>query len=645
MTRGRKLLAILLPTGAALLLIWLAISGPTPERGPAVHLDLADPAEEETPGGGPGPGSFADPEGSPMRESAGGSSGRERAESATSGCSLAGTVRDPEGRALSGVTVALLRARSGLISVRQPLGVETRTSGTGEFLFRELACDAPLALEFRAPGFTLLNHGPIRLQAAGTTRIPPVLLERGLTLTGLVRSGPELVPIEGASVMVERIDRPDGLMTTLSTAALIDTTDGRGRFDIDGIGFTQYRIRAEAPGYAAKEIQRSFLASRHLDRIELSLELEPASEEVEGQVQDAGGRPVAGARIIARAFSGDVETHQVRAVADDDGQFRLAGLSRAEYRLRATCSGYSQVEDVRFEPGQSGGNRIELRLVQNGGLRGRVIAADGGAPIGWSVEVVTVDRQGRRSLVKRARPLDDQGRFLADDLAPGTYHLWASAENSAATQGAAFELRAGETLEGVTLTLNAGGSIAGTIQDGDGRALPGAEALLMPADLDAEREQAESLLRTPLFGKRDRTDASGQFRLAHVPPGEYKLRLLGGGGAVLIERVQVAEGQATDLGALRIERGGALSGLALDQDGSPLSKQRIVLISKQAGYRRNVWTDGEGRFSVSSLPPGPYRVALCLPESFDPYAFEHEASTRIEAGSTTTVTVHLRRRS
>ena len=643
MTRGRTFLAILMPVGAAALLVWMATwetpSGPDLASG---SNSDSNPVALQPAGGASRPGEPGDDAGQPRRQSADPSEIIALDGSRTGDCSLAGLVQDLDGRALSGVSVSLLRARTGLISVRQPLGIEVQTSGTGAFLFEQLNCGALLSLEFRSPGKALHQHGPVRLKPGQITRIPVVQLERGLTLTGLVRSSLDLAPVPDATVMVERIDRPDGLLSTVHTAALVDTTDARGRFDIEGVGHIQYRIRAEAPGYAPKELQRSFLASRHLDSIELTLQLEPAAEAVVGEVLDSRGQPIAGALIVARTQAGESGTHQVRATADEAGQFSMAGLSSAKYSFRATMAGHSQLEDAQWIPGQ---DRVKLRLVKNGGLRGRAIAADGSTPLGLAVEVVKLDPEGRQSLIKRARPDDVAGHFLAEDLAPGIYHLWVSADNSSNTLSGQFELQAGETLEGLTVRMAAGGAILGTVQDGDGEALGGAEVLLMPKNLDPELEQTESLLRLPLHGKRARSDLEGRFRLAHIPPGEYKLRLLGGGGTTLVHPVRVSEDESTDLGSIRIDRGGLLEGTALGQDGKALERNRIVLISKQAGYRVSVLTDGQGRFSMSSLPAGSYRVSISLPESFDPYAYEHEASAQVESDTTTTVTVRIRRRS
>jgi hypothetical protein len=75
---------------------------------------------------------------------------------------------------------------------------------------------------------------------------------------------------------------------------------------------------------------------------------------------------------------------------------------------------------------------------------------------------------------------------------------------------------------------------------------------------------------------------------------------------------------------VRVSRGFAVSGRAMKGDGSPAAGQRIVCLG--ADLTRDAETDSNGRFTVSGLPVGRYRVAVGDKElrrpSFDAVAVE-----------------------
>src|SRR5262245_28616696 len=51
-----------------------------------------------------------------------------------------------------------------------------------------------------------------------------------------------------------------------------------------------------------------------------------------------------------------------------------------------------------------------------------------------------------------------------------------------------------------------------------------------------------------------------------------------------------------------------LSGVILDPSGAAVPEAQVVARNADTGAARSATTDADGRYSISSLPPGPYEV-------------------------------------
>ena len=105
---------------------------------------------------------------------------------------------------------------------------------------------------------------------------------------------------------------------------------------------------------------------------------------------------------------------------------------------------------------------IEFRLRRAGSMRGRVVEAGAGAPIpgaevGWLPDGVEKEFQGP---VGKAVSMPD-GSFTLTGVEPGRVRLAVSGEDLPATKAGPFEVRAGETVEGIVLAVSRGGGVDG----------------------------------------------------------------------------------------------------------------------------------------------------------------------------------------
>jgi carboxypeptidase family protein len=145
------------------------------------------------------------------------------------------------------------------------------------------------------------------------------------------------------------------------------------------------------------------------------------------------GRPLRRARVVV---AGGGRPHV--ASTDEQGRYRITGLSAVTYTVTAAKSGYVDAAygqrrslgpgvPVELADGQQATN-IDLRLARGGVITGRVLDEEG-EPLARTV--VTVLRQqyvrGEKQLTAAASDqTDDRGQFRVFGLPPGEYYVSAS---------------------------------------------------------------------------------------------------------------------------------------------------------------------------------------------------------------------------
>jgi len=276
-------------------------------------------------------------------------------------------------------------------------------------------------------------------------------------------------------------------------------------------------------------------------------------------------------------------------------------------------------------------------------IRGRVVAADTGAPL----------RRARVALIAAGspRPLaaatDAQGRYEFTELPAGSYTLAASRGSYVTLQygqrrafegGKPIEVADGATLERIDFALPRGGVIAGTVMDEAGEPVTGARVMAMRSRYE---EGKRKLLPV---GRAAETNDLGQYRLYGLQPGTYFVgtqpmsgplaALLSGGiadplalaedaspyppsyypgtlNAAEAQRVTVRIGQersGTDFLQLpgRMAR---ISGVVTDAQGRPQTPTTVVLVSPTNIASMAMGTvKPDGSFTIPNVAPGEYML-------------------------------------
>jgi len=297
--------------------------------------------------------------------------------------------------------------------------------------------------------------------AAGTEDLVIVVTE-GKGLRGKVED-PQGRPVPGAGVIampiqVEQPQQQQGRgqrMVNQSQPSAV--ANGRGEFEIKGVGSAEVEVLAMADGYTPVS-QRAVAGGAPV-----TLRLEGGSV-IEGRILKSDGKPLARQWLSLQPMTKEAQEKiadwQQRGgqawsflggwsmqgtTTDGDGRFRLASLLPGEYSVQMWLQGEEILPATTLRTGMPSAT---LRLERALTIRGRVTDA-GGRPIALAngQPVYVNARQGDRWFSGSA--VGSDGRFEIRGLPPGnvTIQAWAGNEYKQAT----VEAVAGA--DGVVITL------------------------------------------------------------------------------------------------------------------------------------------------------------------------------------------------
>jgi hypothetical protein len=272
--------------------------------------------------------------------------------------------------------------------------------------------------------------------------------------------------------------------------------------------------------------------------------------------------------------------------------------------------------------------------VGTGVIKGRILAADTGAPI-RRAQVRATSGGGRGHLTST----DADGRFELTGLTGGRWELSASKAGFVTLRygqrrpfeaGRPIELADKQVLDRIEFALPRGGAITGHVLDEFGDAVAGARVQVMRYQI------VQGSRRLTPVGGGDQTDDTGAFRAFGLMPGEYyvsaTLRTLpvddpddalsyaptyfpGTGNVAEAQRVTVGLGDEQNgiNFALLPVKTVRVTGQALDSSGAPLANGMIALNPADSSapvvagpFAGNARTRNDGTFTIANVVPGSY---------------------------------------
>jgi hypothetical protein len=231
------------------------------------------------------------------------------------------------------------------------------------------------------------------------------------------------------------------------------------------------------------------------------------------------------------------------------------------------------------------------------------------------------------------------GTFELRGLLPGPYtitttvrDLTPGAPRGAGATGTTSVSIASADVENVVLSVAPNGSISGTLrlegQLAAGNTIDRLRVHLAPVGGGGARSPMALV------------SAEGTFQLNDVSPGDYRVevsstpaRIRYANGFTKSARFDSVDVLATPLrftgnAGSRLDivvagGGGKVSGILTDSRSQPVAGQEVVLVPDRARFQVDIYggdvTDQNGRFSISVIPPGDYKLFAW--ESMEPYAY------------------------
>jgi protocatechuate 3,4-dioxygenase beta subunit len=513
---------------------------------------------------------------------------------------------------------ALLAAQRG--ATPPPIGSFT-TDATGRFAI-PVQRVSPSGYELRVTHPDFANHAvpDVTLFPSRWTDLASIVLDRGVALEGrIVVQGGGSLPVANATVTV----KPSGAMPTVDVLGARDpghsaTTDAAGLYRVEHCPAGLATVVAVAPGFARVERQGVQLQRDQLNRVDLEL---PKGSSIAGVVTDADGRPVEGASVEAYALSAKTPV-RLATRSNADGRFEVIGLTRAPYQLTAWAPGFVRGE---VKPVAAGSTDEHIVLQRQSTVLVAVKTPDGRPIQRFDVELKGYDRERDQMMhvpsarLHRVVP-DDlvDGFYPLSGLDPGIYTLKVEARDFAKTFSKPFEIELGSAPRVMNVTMQQGGTLAGTVlgQDGNPLADVTVETRGNGFEDNALTRMFAGMMPERITRASTRTGPDGRFEFDRLTPGTYQARLSHPAHFELsVNDLIVAEGQSTDAGRIRLGRGAELSGTAT-VDGVPAGQIRVTVSSVPdptnpgaVAFMAETTTDDEGRFRLSRrLPPGEYQA-------------------------------------
>jgi hypothetical protein len=371
---------------------------------------------------------------------------------------------------------------------------------------------------------------------------------------------------------------------------------------------------------------------------------------IAGRILDEDGGPFAGATVealVTRTEGGkDVLFAMASVQTDDRGEFRLFGLAPGSYYVSAADPAFASVSTPKgvlhysptYFPGTpradqarrvtidgSAPPRVEfkLQLVPPARVSGQLVTYDVLPLLSGAIIMTAIEEDGTPGIAPEQPEMFPDGRFTFGGVAPGRYQIRARGQTDprAASMFAAYSLEvSGKDVEGIQLALRPGATLDGrvTVAAVGGGKRPALSTLRVRAPFVDGDSFGDSLTGN--------VGADGRFALRGIMKGPHQIVVDGLEPPWMLESVSFHGSDITDL-QLAVEdrellrdvrivisdRGGEVGGIVQNPRQRPLANAGVLVCANTPVFwlrtsrrSRITFTDREGRWHVSGLPPGEY---------------------------------------
>jgi hypothetical protein len=467
------------------------------------------------------------------------------------------------------------------------------------------SCKIHLALDSPDAILGSKRRGPTEFMvfSADKERKFLVNLEIGTTVAGIVRNAKTKRPIPGAKVVAGV-----ALRGYVPNSEYATTADEKGRFEV-------HRVNQRGCIIAFHRDHQTFSAEagEPLPARDVIVELDPVEKvTIQGVVRDDENRPVSGVAIAAK--------DQVTSSAAD-GRFSLA-VNPPQYEsdvLEFKKSGYV---DQKMGQRAAVGKVLSVVLVPLFNVQGRVTTSDGAPVESFTVAVGPRldDGPGHDFVMHEVRGTD--GRFLASLKFDGRNRVVVKAEGYAVWEGAVAVSRKPAPLE---IQLKRGVTVSGHVERPLASLSPLRASLVAnPKEKSEVRYSDEGRSLSTLQAELNHHDA---FRIDHVPPDDYLLRIEGRDITPVYRLIHVDD-HDVDVGTLSAIGTGRIVGTVhrvggLEEAAWPFAHLIATWepspgpIENEPEHERHFVAAEDGRFVMENAPAGRLSLVVLFPMVYD----------------------------
>ena len=549
---------------------------------------------------------------------------------------ITGRVISRAGAPLVGAQVTCYQATNDTAWVRyKPTPHAETTDSEGRFRMIGVPSKGTLSLEVTHASAAPSTVEPLRLEPGQQLDVGDIALGQGVRLFGKVidTNG---VPVRGAQLIVSDMGRVTAGSTAPTPSVFAEAvTDALGEYTVEHLGRRQYTVEIHAEGFAPLQSAIAFMLNSPTGDYEQDFMLEDSSSMLGGIVLGPEEQPVEGAAIsLLRRVPDNKSYYMLEEVTDARGRFHFDRIASGRYDVRFASTDWYLPLPLKLD---AGNDQHVLRAQPAITVVGQVVTT-GSLPHELVVTAKADARTGAQLLgdrpAERKLELTDRGTFDYNGLRSGSYVLTVNAPGFAPTNSQDLILGQETLRVPVTVILQKGGSVKGSLKD------PSATAIIELRD-SAWNPQGPldfAFPAPPVHGLRVKSDKTGKFHLRNVPAGAYVLSVKTKGMPDLhVRDIEVSDNQVSHVGELVRQVGGHVGGMVTGTRGEPLGGASVSLAGPAARMRTTANLDGT--FQFEAVPPGDYEL-VAVPKSFFE-AFRFEAKQDITVTSDKEIEVSL----
>jgi protocatechuate 3,4-dioxygenase beta subunit len=501
---------------------------------------------------------------------------RHIAPAARPQATIAGHVRDVTGTPIAAASVcAWVVALTGATTAESNTPRCAQTDAKGAYTITDAISSMPLAVSAAAEGFAPGAYHPngdehVRLGEAEQRADVDFVLRRGVRLVGSVDDA------TGGAVAGALVVSDDG------AARAMAKSNAKGEFALwvePGPTRVQATAAGYSPGWAAGPAPGHFF----------KIHLVPGSTLVGRTVLAGSEEAVADVFVEAIQVEGGRTRASTRT--DEEGRFRIEGLTPGRYRIEATSEGREGYSPSSITLGMAEtSSEVRIEMDPAYVVRGRVVDKETGEPCHGGRVVITDDKQSEFSQAE----IEPDGWARMASVIPGTYRVEVTCQDHVDRDDYPTITVKDRDAPPLTWEVDKGARARLEVVDTKGRAVTKASVWVSPVADGGSTRNVE------------RAEADGTFLVTGLKPGRYQFSVQAQTGGYASQEITVTLGREERV-RIELPLAGIIEGVVEDEAHRPIANVRVVAIG--SGYKAARSLD-DGTFTLQGLPSGEYEVRL-----------------------------------